>query len=55
MNVGTHELYDADTKLHLFWTAGGIGKADYLSGVRLVALKRAVVVCFLVREEEATA
>ena len=30
-------------------------KADYLSGVRLVALKRAVVVCFLVREEEATA
>ena len=32
-----------------------IEKADYLSGVRLVALKRAVVVCFLVREEVATA
>ena len=31
------------------------GKDDYLYGVKLVALKRAVVVCFLVREEEATA
>ena len=32
-----------------------IQKADYPSGVRLLALKRAVVVCFLVREEVATA
>ena len=32
-----------------------IEKADYPSGIRLVALKRAVVVCFLVREEVATA
>ena len=54
-DIQTQELYSADTKQNLFWTGHEIGKADYLSGVRLVALKRAVVVCFLVREEEATA
>ena len=48
-------MRDVDTKQHLFCTFDTIEKADYLSGVRLVALKRAVVVCFLVREEEATA
>ena len=50
-DIQFHDLYKADTKQyftckHLFRAFDTIEKADYPSGVRLVALKRAVVDVF---------